>query len=226
MYEITARRNKLDDPLVLEPERSELLPARSDESTLDAMDELRALTSVMEALRPITNDEARARILKAAASFFRVPLGPSSLPHSTMDSPSPRIQGPTPTAFSSERTVSPKDFIRDKQPKTDVERVACLAYYLTHYRETPHFKTIDISKLNTEAAQPKLSNAAMAVDNATKTHYLVPAAKGNKQISASGEFFVQALPNRDLARSEMQKFRPRKRRRTSVASSNEQAVEE
>jgi hypothetical protein len=169
---------------------------------------------------------ARERILKAAASFFRVSLASSSFANPSVDSASHRIQSPVPTAFSSEHTISPKDFIRDKQPKTDVERVACLAYYLTHYRETPHFKTIDISKLNTEAAQPKLSNAATAVDNATKTHYLVPAAKGNKQLSASGESFVQALPDRDLARSEMQKFRPRKRRKPSLGGNSEQAVEE
>jgi hypothetical protein len=216
----------MDDPLVVEQAKAELLSARSDESTLDAMNELRALTSVMESLRPITNDEARERILKAAASFFKVPLSPSSPPHSTQGSPPQRTLGPAPTAFSSERSVSPKDFIKEKQPKTDVERVACLAYYLTHYRETPSFKTIDISKLNTEAAQPKLSNAAMAVDNATKTHYLVPAAKGNKQISTSGETFVQLMPDRDLARSEMQKFRPRRKRKSSVARSGEQGVEE
>jgi len=47
--------------------------------------------------------------------------------------------------------MSPKDFLLEKQPRTDVERIACLAYYLTHYRATPHFKTIDLSILNTEA---------------------------------------------------------------------------
>lgn len=216
----------MDEPFVAEATKAELLPARSGESTLDAMNELRALTSVMEALRQITTDDARERILKAAASFFRVPLNSSPAHHSAADSGPQRIQGPVPTAFSSDRSISPKDFIREKQPKTDVERVACLAYYLTHYRETPFFKTIDISKLNTEAAQPKLSNAAMAVDNATKTHYLVPAAKGNKQISASGETFVQLMPERELARSEMQKFRPRKKRKSSLPRNGEQAVEE
>ena len=55
-------------------------------------------------------------------------------------------------SFSDRQELSPKEFLFQKQPKTDVERVACLAYYLTHYRGTPHFKTVDISKLNTEAA--------------------------------------------------------------------------
>lgn len=216
----------MDDPFVAELANAEPPTARTGESTLDAMNELRALTSVMEALRQMTTDEARERILRAAALFFKVPLNPSSPPHLTADYPAQRLQGPAPTAFSSDRSISPKDFLKEKQPKTDVERVACLAYYLTHYRETPFFKTIDISKLNTEAAQPKLSNAAMAVDNATKTHYLVPAAKGNKQISASGETFVQLMPNREMARNEMQKFRPRKKRKSAAARSGEEAAEE
>src|SRR5258705_835088 len=45
--------------------------------------------------------------------------------------------GPKPGATS----LSAKEFLAEKRPKTDVERVACLAYYLTHFRETPEFKT-------------------------------------------------------------------------------------
>ncbi len=107
----------------------------------------------------------------------------------------------------------------EKQPKTDVEKVACLAYYLTHYRDTPHFKTLDLSKLNTEAAQVKFSNPAVAVDNATKQTYLVPATKGNKQLSARGEQFVLALPDRDKARDVMANARPRKRNKREKAGS-------
>lgn len=115
--------------------------------------------------------------------------------------------------FSEDRSISPKDFILEKQPQTDVERVACLAYYLTHYREVPHFKTIDISALNTEAAQPKFANAAYAVKNAIKSGYLVPAVKGSQQISAPGEQFVQALPDREAAKATMIKARPKRKGR-------------
>lgn len=115
--------------------------------------------------------------------------------------------------FSEDRSISPKDFMLQKQPQTDVERVASLAYYLTHYRETPYFKTLDISKLNTEAAQMKFSNAAKAVDNATTYGYLAPATRGNKQLSAAGEVFVRALPDRDAARLAMANARPRRRSR-------------
>jgi hypothetical protein len=115
--------------------------------------------------------------------------------------------------FSSDRTISPKDFLRDKLPVTDVERVACLAYYLANYRDTPHFKTIDISAINTEAAQPKFSNASVAVDNARQAGLLVAATKGNKQLSAAGDKFVDLLPDRNAAREALRTFRPRKNSR-------------
>ena len=46
--------------------------------------------------------------------------------------------------FSEDRSISPKEFMLEKKPRTAVERVACLAYYLTHYRDLPHFKTIGV----------------------------------------------------------------------------------
>jgi hypothetical protein len=113
--------------------------------------------------------------------------------------------------FSKDRQLTPKEFLLKKQPRTDVERVACLAYFLSQYNGQKHFKTLDISKLNTDAAQVKFSNAAVAVDNATKAGFLVQAVKGNKQMSAVGELFVEALPDRDAARDAMLAARPRRR---------------
>ena len=117
--------------------------------------------------------------------------------------------------FSEDRSISPKEFMMEKQPRTDVERIACLAYYLTHYRDMPYFKTIDLSTLNTEAAQVKFSNATFSANNAGKMGYLVPATKGQKQLSAIGEKFVRALPDRDAAKEVMTHARPRRKNRKS-----------
>lgn len=108
--------------------------------------------------------------------------------------------------------LSPKEFMIEKDPQTNVERVACLAFYATHFRGTPHFKTLDLSKLNTEAAQPKFSNASMTVNDAAKAGLLVSAGKGNKQLSAIGEQYVLALPDKENAKQVLSSRRkPRKK---------------
>ncbi len=149
---------------------------RDVESGPTPMEELHALTAVMEVLHEIGDSEAQARIIKAAASFLKLGgLTDVSLRGLVVPRVGQTVAGYQ--AISQTSSVSPKEFLLQKQPKTDVERVACLAFYLTHFRETPFFKTIDISKLNTEAAQPKFSNAAKSVDNATATRYLGLAHK-------------------------------------------------
>ncbi len=107
--------------------------------------------------------------------------------------------------------MSPKDFLMEKAPKTDVERIACLAYYLTHYRSTQHFKTLELSLLNMEAAQPKFTNTAYSANNAVKLGYLVSSSKGQRQLSALGERFVQALPDRIAAKNVLTSLRRRLR---------------
>ena len=119
-----------------------------------------------------------------------------------------------PQFSSNEKT--PKEFLLEKRPDTNVERVACLAYYLAHYRDIPQFNTIDINKLNTEAAQTKLSNPSQAVSDAVKTGYLAAAAKGMKQLSMHGEQYVEALPDRDAAREVRPRTSRRSRRRTNI----------
>jgi len=119
--------------------------------------------------------------------------------------------------FTDRVDLTPKQFLHEKQPQTDIERVVCLAYYLTHYRDTPHFKTLDISKLNTEAAQIKLSNATMAVNNTSTKGLITIASKGSKQISAYGEEYVTALPDRDAAKKIIAKMNSRKRKKRSAS---------
>jgi hypothetical protein len=167
-----------------------------------------ALTIIIEILSRL-DDESRDRVLKSTLSFFhntaledhpsahpRVEATPSSLP----------TQRPN---FSEGHEPTPKQFLLEKAPQTDVERIACLAYYLTHYRDTPHFTTLELAKLNTDAAQPKFSNTAYAATNAANAGYLASATKTQRQISAAGEQFVIALPDRDAAKEIMARVRRR-----------------
>lgn len=177
-------------------------------------DERRAYTGLrklIDALLDVDQD-ARVRMLRATAIFF----GIESLISIEGSVSTTTQHEDAPPTFSDREELSPKDFLFQKSPNTDVERVACLAFYLAHYRNVAHFKTTDISKLNTEAAQIKFSNASNAVNNATQSGFLVPASKGAKQLSAPGEKYVDHLPDRIAARKVMSESRPRRRKRGSV----------
>lgn len=116
-------------------------------------------------------------------------------------------------------TSTPKAFMAAKRPKTDVERVACLAYFLTHNRDTSKFKTKALTDLNVEAAGDKFSNISATARNAAASSngFLSSAGAGNKQITARGEAMVEALPDRDkvtAALAEHPARKARKKRRT------------
>jgi hypothetical protein len=182
------------------------------------VDDLEALSTIVRVLKDL-EPEAQRRVLQSVQTLLGLPIQHVT---SHYREPLPASQTVADQRFSLDRTLSPKEFLRDKHPVTDTERVACLAYYLAYYRDTPHFKTIDISALNTESAQPKFSNPSVAVDNARAQGYLVPATKGNKQLSAAGEKFVELLPDRDAAREALRTFRGRRSSKKQRVVQNEQ----
>jgi len=156
------------------------------------------------------DDDARSRVFRTAQTFFgldTVPAARQTVPPRDYSHASPEPRDPS---FSDREQVPPKEFLFQKQPKTAVERVACLGYYLTHYCDTPHFKTIDISKLNTQSAQIKFSNAADSVANAAKAGLLASAGRGLKQLSAIGERYVDVLPDHQAAKEVLASVRRRR----------------
>lgn len=179
---------------------------RNDSAQLDLLTSI--LPEVISAFRRLDFD-GKQKLFQTIATVFNLTLGTRA---TTAESIPISSTAPASDRFSRDRTISPKEFLMKKQPRTDVERVACLAYYLTNYRDQPHFKTLDISKLNTEAAEVKFSNPAQAVDNATKYGYLAPGTKGSKQLSGGGELYVEALPDRDAASAALASTRRSRRR--------------
>jgi hypothetical protein len=183
-------------------------------------DDAEVLSQIISSMKKLEPD-VRKRIYRTIGTFFQLEATPLSASNpgdgrsfSENEVPrSPAIE----SNFSADRAQTPKQFLNEKQPRTDVERVACLAFYLTHYRDTPEFTTLDISKINTEAAQRKLANATVAVNNASQYGYLAPAGKGTKQISAAGERYVQALPNYEAAKDTMAPARRWKSKRGAKA---------
>lgn len=170
------------------------------------------VSRITELLEPLTTDD-REHVLRTVATWFRVELSPAGESHAS--SPAQPAKTPEDEKFSNRPVLSVKDFIFEKDPATEPERMACLAYYLTHYMETPHFKTVDLTRLNTEAAQRTFSNPAVASSNAIRDGFFVSAPKaGYKQLSAMGERFVHALPDRDAAQQIKQRMLSRRSRRS------------
>jgi hypothetical protein len=146
-----------------------------------------ALGTVLDALSKL-DAPAQQWVLRTAASRFQV----SMMPGQQMP---PMTPIPGALAAGSVGELAPKDFLKIKAPKSDVDRVACLAFYLTHGRQTAFYAARDLTSINTEAAGPKI-NMSRAVDNATnQSGYLTSAGKGKKQITAHGEDVVNALPD-------------------------------
>lgn len=173
-------------------------------------EELEIFNQIVSSLSRLDR-EAQIRLLQTVATFLQIDSveGGKKPPLSVISTGSAQQE----LAFSERDEMPPKEFILEKQPRTEAERITCLAYYLTHYRDIPHFKTLDLSKLNTESAQQKFSNTAQISKNATRAGMLVPASKGMKQLSALGEQFIQALPDRQAAKEVLNRLKPRRTRK-------------
>ena len=183
------------------------------------------VSQVTRLLEPLSNDD-RAHVISTVAMWFRLPEPQlantsSSTAWSGAVKPS-HVTNPTEERFQGREEESPKQFIMEKDPRTEAERMACLAYYLAHFRDAPQFATNDLSRLNTEAAQRKFSNAAVTTSNATRDGLFVPAAKpGLRQLSAMGERFVQALPDREAAKLVRKRLPARRGKRNGSTASGE-----
>src|SRR5437773_8562704 len=98
-----------------------------------------ALQIILDALQQL-EDESRRRILKTVHTFL------------ALDSTSDRMEVPAEPQrpitngrsdrdlkFADRTSLSAKEFLANKQPRTDVERVTCLAYYFAHFRDMTSF---------------------------------------------------------------------------------------
>lgn len=172
-----------------------------------------ALGTVIAALDPL-EEHKRLWVLQTAASRFSLTIDP------TVSGGGNRLKGadtppdPGTDKIAGGAEISPQSFIRAKNPTTDVQRIACLAYYLTKHRNTARFKTKQLTDLNTEAKSPNFSNAAVAVNNARKEKYLTPAGGGEKQLTNVGEDLVDALPDQERVKAlrRPRRKRPRKKK--------------
>jgi hypothetical protein len=174
--------------------------------------EVGAMNTALSALSGLETDEKR-RILVWLIDKLKM-SGSVSLGNPVPAPGTPIVPSPpaSPAGNVSGTESTPKQFMASKKPKSDAERITCLAYFLTHQRGTAQFKTKDLTALNTEAAGSPFSNAAVAVNNAALSNYLAAAGGGAKQITARGEALVEALPDREKVTAALEENPARKRK--------------
>ena len=169
---------------------------------VDSLDaELVAVKKVCEALAPLEGT-ARRVVLKMVSARLGESLLLEEEESSEETDRSPRTErhgsetGSGSAAPSPSNDQTAKEFIKAKRPISEVQRVACLAYYLAHNKSQHQFKTKDLTLLNSTAGENELSNPSMTIGNAINHHGLLArAAGGNKRITNVGEAVVEALPN-------------------------------
>jgi hypothetical protein len=173
--------------------------------------EIMAMSSALGAIEPL-DQGSRARVLQWLTDVLGVETAVRSGSWSQMQS------GGGSADLDATDVPTPREFVSRKKPVSQVERVACLAYYLTQYRRVQYFKAMDIAALNTEAAAPKFGNVSRDLDNADRQYgYVVSSGNGSKQLTVRGEAVVLALPDRDAVEMAAAEH-PHKRKRPSSAS--------
>jgi hypothetical protein len=172
-----------------------------------------ALVAVVDALEPL-NDADRQWVLQSAANKFSVAIqqaagsaggGAGGGQPGTAGNSGGGAQTPI-------KQLDAKTFMKNKNPNSETQRVACLAYYLNHASDVQAFKTADITKLNKDARGPDF-NATRAIDNASRATcgFLSAIGKGQKQLTAFGEEIVEALPSQEAVRELEATRKPGKR---------------
>lgn len=165
-------------------------------------DPAKALVTVLSALDPLDKND-RQWVLQSAANRWSI-----SLPVSHAGSENggnanaaavtaPLGKGNTANGHAAIAAHDARVFIRTKKPLNDVERVACLAYYIMKTKSQAGFTRKDINAAHTDSGGSNI-NMTRALDNATRqSKYLSNRGQREKQLTTVGEDVVEALPDRD-----------------------------
>lgn len=114
--------------------------------------------------------------------------------------------------------LNPKQFLAQKKPKTQYERIACLGYFLHTARNVSEFGADEIKAINKEAAQQPILNLPQILsDTSRKYGFLSAAGAGNKQMTVLGDAVVEALPDREAVKGALAEHRPGKKRKKRTA---------
>ena len=148
-----------------------------------------------------------------AKAIFNIAFAPAS--SSAADGTGVHDLLTTPLALPAGAAPSPRDFIAGKNPMTEQERIACLAYYLFKFKKLEKFGAKQLKEINAAAAQPMFRNISYTARDAATTGYLVSVGGGKKMLASLGERVVDAMPNREKVADVVKKYGKKRRKRSA-----------
>jgi uncharacterized protein (DUF934 family) len=140
------------------------------------------LTTVLDGLPP----NQRTRLLRAVVAYYEE--APEKAARSGEHPAGPVL-------FSEDRTMPIHEFVDEKKPKTDATRIACLAYYLSHYRDQKTFGADELFRLNKVSKRWAVANPRLALQAAVRSGLIERAGVDRYAITPAGTLKVSALPD-------------------------------
>lgn len=160
--------------------------------------ELEAIKTITSALRPFAAD-ARLRILHYATQHLGITTGiakPTNISPKTAAVSEPTAQS---TESPQQRVIDIRTLRDEKQPKTDVQMAAIVAYYLAEVAPLDDrkdaIKPEDISKYFKQAGHPLPKVPRFTLTNARTAGYFESAGDGAYKLNPVGHnLVVHGLP--------------------------------
>jgi hypothetical protein len=179
-----------------------------------SIDPAEALKSVIAAIRDL-EPTMRNWVLQSAANMWQITVNPAM--GATGATGNPVINSiagnPSPDVATALAAKDVRAFIRLKKPDTDIERVACLGYFIVKTTGAAGFSAKEVKQAHVDSGGSAM-NFPRALDNATRrSKYLSNRGPREKQLTTLGEDVVEALPNREAVAN--LKHKPARKRKAA-----------
>lgn len=151
-----------------------------------------AAIRVFNALQGLT-DEERGRVLHSAAALFGISFGGTPAPAAE---PAEHVQHQAAHSASQApvkpgKPVSIVELIQEKQPATNMQRIAVFAFYREHYEGADRFARTDLAPYFAKAKLAKPGNFDRDFNGAVKAGWIHDDG-ANSYLTSKGEAAVRA----------------------------------
>jgi len=152
-----------------------------------------AATAVMTALQPLSSDE-RSRVLQAAAALHGIGIPSTRLPgqSSREEMAGAADEKAPPVQDQRGKRQSIVEFLNDRQPATNAQRIACFAHYREHIEgKGSNFSKGDLEPYFAAAKLPKPGNYDRDFRESVKSGWIHEDG-ANSYLTQGGEDAVRA----------------------------------